>query len=354
VIGRVRHPIASVAGRFKSIFFDGAAAMKLRLIGWIGIAVLAIAAQAADVTERGAYAVKRAFREAVDGPAQSTVRVLCDGRRVALGTIVAADGLVLTKSSELTGTIVCHLYDGRRLEAKILGVSEDDDLALLKIDAEQLPVIRWSETDTPSVGSWLATPGLENVPLSIGVVSVLPRIVPRRSPALGVIIEESDKGPVVREVLPRSGAAQAGVQVSDVITQLDGNDIVTRQSLVQTIRGYRPGDRVRLGLLRAGQATTLDVELLDMTEIANGETFQEDIGGRLSKRRTGFPLALQHDTVLQPNQCGGPIVDLEGNVVGINIARASRVASYALPAAAVKPVLDRLKSGELVSAKTAN
>jgi len=328
--------------------------MKLRLVSWIGIVVLSIAVQAADVTERGAYAVKRAFREAVDGPAQSTVRVLCDGRRAALGTIVAADGLVLTKASELAGTIACHLFDGRRLEAKIVGVSEDDDLALLKIQADQLPVIRWSETDPPSVGSWLATPGLENVPLSIGVVSVAPRVVPRRMPALGVIIEESDKGPVVREVLPRSGAAQAGLQTSDVITQLDGNKIATRQSLIQAIRGRRPGDRVRLSLLRGGQAMAAEVELLDMTEIANGETFQEDIGGRLSKRRTGFPLALQHDTVLQPNQCGGPIVDLEGQVVGINIARASRVASYALPAAAVKPVLERLKSGEMVSAKAAN
>ena len=96
------------------------------------------------------------------------------------------------------------------------------------------------------------------------------------------------------------------------------------------------------------------MELLDLTELANGETFQEDIGGRLSKRRTGFPLALQHDTVLQPNQCGGPLVDLDGQVVGINIARASRVASYALPAAVVKPVLEKLKSGELVTAKAAN
>lgn len=328
--------------------------MKLRLACGIGMAVLAIVAQAADVTERGAYAVKRAFRDAIDGPAQSTVRVLCDGRRMALGTIVAADGLILTKASELSGAIACHLYDGRRLEAKLVGVSDEEDLALLKVQADGLPVVRWSETDPPSVGSWLATPGLENVPLSIGVVSVGPRVVPRRAPALGVIIEESDQGPLVREVLPRSGAAQAGMQAGDVIAQLDGSKVASRQSLVQAIRGRRPGDKVQLQVLRDGRELSVDVELLDMTEIANGETFQEDIGGRLSKRRTGFPLALQHDTVLQPNQCGGPLVDLGGQVVGINIARASRVASYALPAGAVKPVLDKLLAGEMVSAKAAN
>ena len=240
------------------------------------------------------------------------------------------------------------------MEAKIIGVSEDDDLALLKVKADQLPVIGWSEADPPPVGSWLATPGLETVPLSIGVVSVALRVVERRMPALGVVIEEGDQGPVVREVLPRSGAAKAGLKSNDVITQLDDKKIVTRNSLVQAIRGHRPGDTVRLKLLRGGKTLTVDVELLDLTELANGETFQEDIGGRLSKRRTGFPLALQHDTVLQPNQCGGPLVDLDGKVVGINIARASRVASYALPAAVVKPVVEKLKSGELVTAKAAN
>jgi len=41
-------------------------------------------------------------------------------------------------------------------------------------------------------------------------------------------------------------------------------------------------------------------------------------------------------------------------VVGINIARASRVASYALPVSAVKPVLEKLIAGELVATKAAN
>lgn len=184
--------------------------MNLRAGGWIGILVLSAAGHAADVTERDAYVVKNAFREIVSTPAHSTVRILCDGRRAALGMIVGADGLILTKASELTGNISCHLFDGRRFEAKIVGVSEADDLALLKVKADQLPVIRWSEAESPPVGSWLATPGLETVPLSIGVVSVAPRVVERRMPALGVVIEEGDQGPVVREVLPRSGAAKAG------------------------------------------------------------------------------------------------------------------------------------------------
>ena len=86
-------------------FGTGVVAMNLRAGCWIGMLVLSAAGQAADVTERDAYVVKNAFREVVSTPAHSTVRVLCDGRRVALGTIVGADGLILTKASELTGNI---------------------------------------------------------------------------------------------------------------------------------------------------------------------------------------------------------------------------------------------------------
>ncbi len=335
-------------------FLNGILARARPVGAWIAVLLLSSAVPAGDTTERDAYVVKNAFRDAVRAPAQSTVRILCDDRRAALGTVVAADGLILTKASELTGKVVCHLFDGRRLEAKIVGINDDSDLALLKIGADDLPAIGWSEADPPPVGSWLATPGLETVPISIGVVSVAPRSIERRLPALGVIIEEGDKGPVVREALPRSGAAKAGLKPNDVITQLDGKQVKSRHGLIQAIRGHRPGDTVRLQLLRGGQEVAADVELLDLTEIANGEMFQEEIGGRLSKRRTGFPLVLQHDTVLQPNQCGGPLVDLDGKVVGINIARASRVASYALPVSAVKPVLEKLIAGELVATKAAN
>jgi S1-C subfamily serine protease len=77
------------------------------------------------------------------------------------------------------------------------------------------------------------------------------------------------------------------------------------------------------------------------------QTFQNNQGGPLSERRSGFPSVLQHDTALLPNDCGGPIVDLDGKVVGINIARVGRVDSFALPVSAVLNVLDDLKSGKL-------
>ncbi len=54
---------------------------------------------------------------------------------------------------------------------------------------------------------------------------------------------------------------------------------------------------------------------------------------------------MTHDTVLQAAQCGGPVVDLDGRTIGLNIARADRTASYAIPAGTVRKVVDELLSG---------
>jgi serine protease Do len=305
--------------------------------------------------ERDTYRVKSAFREAVTGPAQSTVRVLCDGRRVALGTIVSADGFILTKASELKGEAVCQLPDGQKLDAKLMGVREDFDLAMLRVEAKSLPAIVWSDTPPP-VGSWLATPGMGNLPVAIGVVSATPRFIQRRLPALGIVLDEGAEGPRIHAVVPDSGAAKAGLQRDDVVTHLNGKRVEKRDELISSIRELRPGDKVQLKLLRGGKEQTAEVMLGELAQLTMGQRdqFQNSLGGPLSERRAGFPLALQHDTVLQPNQCGGPVVDLDGKVVGLNIARASRVASYALPASSIKPLLDDLKSGKLVTTTPTN
>ena len=72
------------------------------------------------------------------------------------------------------------------------------------------------------------------------------------------------------------------------------------------------------------------------------------MSGRMSQRRAGFPQALQHDTVLEPEMCGGPVVNLAGQAVGLNIARAGRVETYAVPADVVKTLIRELRSGKAV------
>jgi S1-C subfamily serine protease len=54
--------------------------------------------------------------------------------------------------------------------------------------------------------------------------------------------------------------------------------------------------------------------------------------------------------MLNAKNCGGPLVNLQGQVIGVNIARAGRVASYSLPVSTIGPIIDQLKTGELAPA----
>ena len=52
--------------------------------------------------------------------------------------------------------------------------------------------------------------------------------------------------------------------------------------------------------------------------------------------------------MINPEQCGGPLIDLEGRVVGLNIARSGRVRSYAIPSGK----MSELVSGMMEKAST--
>ena len=58
-----------------------------------------------------------------------------------------------------------------------------------------------------------------------------------------------------------SPAAEAGLRTGDVITKIDDTLITSSDSLVATIRSYRPGDEVEVTYLRDGQEQTTTLEL---------------------------------------------------------------------------------------------
>ena len=114
------------------------------------------------------------------------------------------------------------------------------------------------------------------------------------------------------------------------------------------MKQFRAGDRVLVKIRRGEESILLGAVLKYASQVDpdDRKEFQNSLGGRLSERRGGFTGVLQHDTVLQPQFCGGPIVDLDGKVVGINICRAGRVESYALTSVAVRDLLAAMKAGE--------
>jgi serine protease Do len=303
-------------------------------------------------------AVRAAFGDTVAATRVSTVRVKCNGDEVALGTIVGADGWIVTKASGLTDIekTVCVLADGRELPARLVSSDSGCDLALVRVDATELKAVQLHASDVRP-GIWLASPGQATEPLAIGVVSVAERPIARSPSVLGILIDDREEGPAVKQVMPGSGAAAAGIKEGDLVTHIAAEAVHTMAQLQAAVRKHRVGDLVKAAIKRDDEELEFSVRL-GMPE----DSFIDPRGtspgnrdgspgptamswrGAVSHRRDDFPAAIQHDSVLRPNDCGGPVVDAAGNVIGINIARADRTASYALPSATVLALLDKLKS----------
>ena len=276
--------------------------------------------------------VLSAFHAVVAKPSQSAVRVQCGDQNVALGTIVGPDGWILTKASQLKGPAVCVLRDGRRFDARVVGVQEPYDLALLKIDATGLTPVDWGKGKTAAVGAWVAAPGLAGAPVAIGVVSVAARPVTARDMPLsnnrsggflGVRLasEVAEEGARIIRVDSDTPAAKAGLKVDDLILSVAGEAIQDVDSLQNIMQHHRPGEVVTVRVKRGSQMMELEAKLDRKPRFMGRGDLMNEMGGPLSERRNGFPMILQHDTVLRPSDCGGPLVDLDGKVIGINIAR---------------------------------
>jgi putative serine protease PepD len=76
-------------------------------------------------------------------------------------------------------------------------------------------------------------------------------------------------GAVIREVSSGSAAEEAGLEAGDVVTAVDGTLITDSNSLIATVRSYRPGDKVTVTYQRDGDEQTTDVTLESDADSSN-------------------------------------------------------------------------------------
>ena len=78
------------------------------------------------------------------------------------GVIVSADGYVLTNNHVVgdgRSEVSVTMPDKRELRAKIVGVDEATDIAVLKIDARNLPMMPWGDSSKLKVAEWVLAVG---------------------------------------------------------------------------------------------------------------------------------------------------------------------------------------------------
>jgi S1-C subfamily serine protease len=104
------------------------------------------------------------------------------------GVLVSPDGYILTNNHVVTGDgrasvnniveLTVTLSDDQKMPAKVIATDEGTDLALLKVDGKNLPVIAWGDSDKLKVAEWvlaIGNPYQLNESVSLGIVSALNR-----------------------------------------------------------------------------------------------------------------------------------------------------------------------------------
>jgi serine protease DegQ len=103
------------------------------------------------------------------------------------GVVVSAEGYVLTNNHVIANAddIQVLLYDGRVAKATLVGADEETDLAVLKIDASNLPVIQMADPKKLRVGDVVLAIGNPlglNQTVTMGIISAIGRQLSNSSP----------------------------------------------------------------------------------------------------------------------------------------------------------------------------
>ncbi len=278
-----------------------------------------------------------------DALREGVLKIADQRTTISLGTLVE-DNLVLTKASRLPTRQQLRAIDYQDRVYDLTLVYQDPavDLAVLELGPNDLTPLQFQPDQTPELGEVLLcvyAPG--KAVLSARSAAGTPDSGEPESPFLGVAMsqfEDPSGGVTIARILPDSAAKSAGLRAGDRILRVNGLEVGA--SLRSALQRFRVGDRVRVTVDREGIEMTVAARLRRRPESADGlpTPFGNDLV-EANERRTGFGPAIRHDALLGPRDVGAPLVDLDGRVIGLQIAHADRSTNWALPASTLRSVL---------------
>lgn len=271
-------------------------------------------------------------------------------RGLGSGVIVSDEGYILTNNHVIADTdeIKVRLFNGNEVSAELVGTDPETDIAVLKVDVENLPAIKMGDSDGLKVGSFvlaIGSPLSEDLAhtVSFGIVSARGRSLTNLTPygdyiqtdaainpgnsggalidingqLVGInsaiasrsggndgigfaipiklaerimedLIEDGEvsrgylgmymkgevdqtmaralglntvRGVIVGDIESDSPAEKAGLKPDDVIISVNGEDVKNWESFRTRIAAFKPGDNVKIGIVRGEDNMTLDVTL---------------------------------------------------------------------------------------------
>ena len=292
--------------------------------------------------------------------AKSTVSIYHQGGRICYGTVVMSGSsrqpVILTKWSEIkkaSNRLVVMTSEGKAFAATIAGVYPDHDLALLDYDVNdaELTPLDLSQAAPLPLGSFILMANPDGSVESLGVVSVESRSLRDMDKAyLGVMMDpvKEQEGIALREIMPGSAAAKAGLRAGDIILAVDKEDMTGLMEMKTLLQRLQPGSEIIVSYKRGNVRKKTKVELGSLSENPTIPRFpqkrmdiMERMGAIRSDIRTNFPSVVQSDMPIYPTDTGAPITDLDGKIAGIAIARGSRIKTYIIPTSTIKNLLTK-------------
>src|SRR5256886_2542485 len=161
------------------------------------------------------------------------------------GFIVSPDGYILTNNHVVAGAdrVTVKLYDKREFTAKVVGTDPNTDVAVIRIDARNLPTVGFGNSDSTRVGEWALAVGNPlgeafAFTVTAGIISAKGRLLQNLThPSYGI-----------QDFIQTDAAMKPG----DVIVALDGQPIDNTPQLQQKVGFKRPGESVDVTVLRQG------------------------------------------------------------------------------------------------------
>lgn len=274
-----------------------------------------------------------------------------EARSLGSGFIIDSKGYILTNNHVVEGAdeIIVRLSDRRELVAKLVGADKRSDIALLKVDATDLPLVKLGNSNDLKVAEWVMAIGSPfgfDHSVSVGVVSALGRSLPSENYVpfiqtdvainpgnsggplfnldgevvginsqiysrtggfmglsfaipidvamdvvhqikdqghvtrgwLGVLIQDVTRelaesfnmkrphGALVAQVMDGSPAQKGGIEVGDIITEYNGEEISYSSDLPHMVGRTRVGTDAKLKVLRDGKVRNLVVRIGELPE----------------------------------------------------------------------------------------
>ena len=293
---------------------------------------------AQEVTDAQARQIFVALRAAGTSAKDVVYPIYSDGKRISYGISIGG-GRLLAKASELIQKR--GLYTANReqaaLNAVISGVYIDHDLAVLEVPGLKAPTVEWADAGNLSEGTFLSAIRPDGEAQAMGVLSVRERSLKSSDQGfLGIEMDtlETGKGVRVKNVVKGSAADEVGIRQSDIIVKIAGQEVKGFYELSTKLRRLKNGEQPEIELLR-------NEELLQVKPTLKGREIREGVSRRLEKMdqmsggqsrvRGGFGNVIQSDMELEVEDAGLPIVDLDGRIIGMVIARAGRISTLILP-----------------------